>query len=170
VQDWDAAPGAISWSKLVDFLRRVKDTGEIPQDHRSHDHLNEQQLVEIDDEVRDYWRKTFEDIKREQKIKGGQKIVWGLVDGFLLYWNKVRIENRKLHITKHPGQTQEVIDQLDVCIFLRVPHDVLKKRRHERHGYHTAGMKTRALILYVTLTSFHFHLLLPIKIDVLSAT
>jgi hypothetical protein len=22
---------------------------------------------------------------------------------------------------------------------LRVPHDVLAKRRHERHGYHTAG-------------------------------
>ena len=32
-----------------------------------------------------------------------------------------------------------MIDQLDVRIFLRVPHDVLKKRRHERHGYHTAG-------------------------------
>lgn len=28
---------------------------------------------------------------------------------------------------------------MDVRIFLRVPHDVLKKRRHERHGYHTAG-------------------------------
>jgi len=24
---------------------------------------------------------------------------------------------------------------------LRVPHDVLKQRRHERHGYHTAGKK-----------------------------
>ena len=35
--------------------------------------------------------------------------------------------------------SQEVIDKLDVRIFLRVPHDVLKQRRHERHGYHTAG-------------------------------
>ena len=28
---------------------------------------------------------------------------------------------------------------LDHKFFLRVPHDVLKQRRHERHGYHTAG-------------------------------
>jgi hypothetical protein len=32
-----------------------------------------------------------------------------------------------------------VIDQLDVRIFLRTPHDVLKQRRNDRHGYHTAG-------------------------------
>jgi nicotinamide/nicotinate riboside kinase len=98
VQDWDAAPGAIAWSRFVDFLQHVKDTGEIPPDHRSHDHLNEQQLVEIDDEVRDYWKRIFEDMAREQ---GKQKIVWGLVDGFLLYWNKVRMQNRKLHIAKY---------------------------------------------------------------------
>jgi len=39
------------------------------------------------------------------------------------------------------GKSQDVVDQLDVRIMLRVPHDVLKKRRHERHGYHTAGKK-----------------------------
>lgn len=37
---------------------------------------------------------------------------------------------------------QEVIDQLDVRIFLRVPEPVLRKRRHERHGYHTAGKQS----------------------------
>lgn len=35
---------------------------------------------------------------------------------------------------------QDVIAQLDVPIMLRVPESVLKKRRTERHGYHTAGM------------------------------
>lgn len=44
--------------------------------------------------------------------------------------------------------SQEVIDKLDVKIFLRVPHDVLKLRRHERHGYHTAGER-----YYVDCTS-----------------
>jgi nicotinamide/nicotinate riboside kinase len=39
---------------------------------------------------------------------------------------------------------QQVIEQLDIPIMLRVPHDVLKQRRHERHGYHTAG--TQALL------------------------
>ncbi|KAF8230220.1 P-loop containing nucleoside triphosphate hydrolase protein [Tricholoma matsutake] len=120
VQDWDAAPGAIDWPKLVNFLRAVKETGEIPLDHRSHDHLNQQSLVEVDDEVKQELASVFQDIKRKQERQGGRKIIWGLVDGFLLYWNK------------------DVIDQLDVRIFLRVPHDVLKKRRLERHGYHTA--------------------------------
>ncbi|KAF5385768.1 hypothetical protein D9615_002339 [Tricholomella constricta] len=120
VQDWDAAPGAIVWPKLVNFLREVKKTGKIPPDHRSHDHLNEQKEIKVDDEVRDRWIEVFEGIRREREQNGQERIVWGLVDGFLLYWN------------------QEVIDQLDVRIFLRVPEEVLRKRRHERHGYHTA--------------------------------
>lgn len=121
VQDWDAAPGAIDWPRLVDFLRKVKATGEIPGDHRSHDHLNEQKDLPIPAELRDRWVNKFETLGRQRATAGDEEIVWGLVDGFLLYW--------------HP----EVIAQLDVRIYLRVPHDVLRARRHERHGYHTAG-------------------------------
>nr|GAT57771.1 fumarate reductase [Mycena chlorophos] len=113
VQDWDAAPGAIDWPRLVEFLRTVKATGEIPADHRSHDHLNEQKDVPIPPELRDQWTAVFQQRDTED-------VVWAFLDGFLLYW--------------HP----EVIEQLDVRIFLRVPHDVLRARRHERHGYHTA--------------------------------
>ncbi|KAG5350493.1 hypothetical protein C0989_010800 [Termitomyces sp. Mn162] len=119
VQDWDAAPGAILWPKLVNFLRGVKATGKIPNDHRSHDHLNEQKEIKIDDEVRDRWIEVFEAIQKQHEQQG-EKVIWGLVDGFLLYWN------------------QEVIDEIDVRVFLRVPEPVLRKRRHERHGYHTA--------------------------------
>ena len=90
VQDWDAAPGAISWPRMVSFLRRVKETGDIPPDHRSHDHLNEQKPVKVDHDVTERWRKTFEEARRELERKTGERIVWGLVDGFLLYWNKVR--------------------------------------------------------------------------------
>ncbi|KAF9467324.1 P-loop containing nucleoside triphosphate hydrolase protein [Collybia nuda] len=124
VQDWDAAPGAITWPKLIDFLRHVKETGEIPPDHRSHDHLNKQKEIKLDDSVRDRWIEVFEKIKRDKEIKDDERVVWGLVDGFILYWN------------------EEVMDQLDVRIFLRVPEEVLKKRRHERSGYHTAGKGT----------------------------
>jgi len=120
VQDWDAAPGAIVWPRLVSFLREVKETGKIPPNHQSHDHLNEQKEVKLDDQVRDHWIEVFDRIRKERETDGRDKIVWGLVDGFLLYWN------------------QDVIDQLDVRIFLRVPEEVLRKRRHERHGYHTA--------------------------------
>ncbi|KAJ7287751.1 P-loop containing nucleoside triphosphate hydrolase protein [Mycena rebaudengoi] len=120
VQDWDAAPGAIDWQRLISFLQQVKETGEIPRDHRSHDHLNEQKDLPIPTELRDKWVHVFEGLKKQRQVEEGERIVWGLVDGFLLYWSP------------------EVIEQLDVRIYLRVPHDVLRKRRHERHGYHTA--------------------------------
>ncbi|THV06701.1 P-loop containing nucleoside triphosphate hydrolase protein [Dendrothele bispora CBS 962.96] len=119
VQDWDAPAGAISWPRMIDFLRHVKETGAIPVDHRSHDHLNEQKQVPLEDLVREQWKFVFENIQKKAEARG-EKVIWGLVDGFLLYW--------------HP----QVIEQLDVRIFLRVPHDILKHRRHERHGYHTA--------------------------------
>ncbi|KAL4266552.1 P-loop containing nucleoside triphosphate hydrolase [Pleurotus pulmonarius] len=120
VQDWDSAPGAISWARMVTFLRHVKETGVIPPDHRSHDHLNEQQAVPVPDELADKWRAHFQGLQEKLESETKEKIIWGLVDGFLLYWN------------------QDVVDQLDVKFFLRVPHDALKKRRHDRHGYHTA--------------------------------
>ncbi|KAJ3511279.1 hypothetical protein NLJ89_g4196 [Agrocybe chaxingu] len=88
VQDWDAPAGAISWDRLIQFLRHVKQTGEIPPDHRSHDHLNEQKEIRVDEEVRDRWVSEFERLKKERGEKG-EKIVWGLVDGFLLYWHKI---------------------------------------------------------------------------------
>ncbi|KAF4563437.1 ribosylnicotinamide kinase [Pleurotus pulmonarius] len=120
VQDWDSAPGAISWARMDTFLRHVKETGVIPPDHRSHDHLNEQQAVPVPDELADKWRAHFQGLQEKLEAEIKEKIIWGLVDGFLLYWN------------------QDVVDQLDVKFFLRVPHDALKKRRHDRHGYHTA--------------------------------
>ncbi|KAK0486078.1 P-loop containing nucleoside triphosphate hydrolase protein [Armillaria novae-zelandiae] len=96
VQDWDAAAAS----------------GEIPGDHHSHDHLNEQKLIQVDEEIKQRWRHEFEQIK-EAKAEAGATCNLGF------------------------GH-QEVIEQLDVRIFLRVPHDVLKERRHQRHGYHTA--------------------------------
>lgn len=89
MQDWDAAPGAIDWPKLVNFLRHVKKTGEIPPDHYSHDHLNEQKLVEVDGAVIDKWKGIFEGLKKAKQVQNDERIVWGLVDGFLLYWNQV---------------------------------------------------------------------------------
>lgn len=89
VQDWDAAAGAISWDRLVGFLRHIKETGIIPPDHRSHEHLNEQKEVEVKEQVREKWINEFETIKRGKQDR--ERIIWGLVDGFLLYWNKVSI-------------------------------------------------------------------------------
>ncbi|KAE9408615.1 P-loop containing nucleoside triphosphate hydrolase protein [Gymnopus androsaceus JB14] len=120
VQDWDAPAGAIQWPRMVNFLKEIKRTGVIPPDHRSHDHLNEQKLVDLSEETKLRWSTTFQEMQQDAE-QTGDKITWGLVDGFLLYW--------------HP----DVYEQMDVRIFLRIPESVLKQRRHERHGYHTAG-------------------------------
>ncbi|KAF8348183.1 hypothetical protein F5887DRAFT_1060348 [Amanita rubescens] len=112
VQDWDNAAGAIDWPRFVTFLGQTKASGVIPSDHRSHDHLNEQKDIPVSDECRQKWTSEFD---------ACEDITWIIVDGFLLYW--------------HP----EAAEHLDTRIFLRVPHDVLKQRRHERHGYHTAA-------------------------------
>jgi len=89
VQDWDAAPGAIDWPLLISFLIHVKATGHIPPDHRSHDHLNKQTVVPVDKSLEDKWKAVFEEFEIQRRKKG-EKIVWGLVDGFLLYWHPVR--------------------------------------------------------------------------------
>ncbi|KAL4252620.1 P-loop containing nucleoside triphosphate hydrolase [Abortiporus biennis] len=119
VQDWDDPEGAIDWTRMVNSLREVKATGKIPPEHYSHDHLNEQKDIPINSETSKRWRDTFHRIEQERR-QLGEQIIWVMVDGFLLYWD------------------MDVVDTLDVRIFLRVPHDVLKQRRHERHGYHTA--------------------------------
>ena len=54
-----------------------------------------------------------------------------MVSSFVII--QLSAENRWL------DHVQDVIAELDVRIMLRVPHDILKQRRHERHGYHTAG-------------------------------
>lgn len=117
----------------------------IPPDHRSHDHLNEQKDLPLTDPVHRILRTRIQEVEDEQRKKG-IRIIWGLIDGFLLYWDKVIHYDLMADIFLADA-TQEVIDQLDVRFFLRVPHDVLKQRRHERHGYHTAGKNTIVLVL-----------------------
>ncbi|KAG8732845.1 ribosylnicotinamide kinase [Ceratobasidium sp. 428] len=119
VQDWDDAPGAIDWPRLRASLKHVKESGDLPQSHYSHDHLNEQKVVPIPQDSVERWAKRFKAISDQWSDKGFN-IIWALLDGFLLYWDS------------------EVVDQLDVKVFMRIPEGVLQKRRHERHGYHTA--------------------------------
>ena len=74
---------------MVRFLKEVKQTGRIPDDHHSHDHLNEQKDVPIPEEVRARWTQKFQELA-ERESRQGEQLVWGLVDGFLLYWHPVR--------------------------------------------------------------------------------
>ena len=90
VQDWDSPAGCIEWGRMVSFLSKVRaSSGEIPPDHYSHDHLNEQKEVPVNPDVIERWTQEFRRITDEKEKEGG-KVVWVLLDGFLLYWNRVR--------------------------------------------------------------------------------
>ncbi|KAH9044212.1 P-loop containing nucleoside triphosphate hydrolase protein [Lactarius hengduanensis] len=119
-QDWDSAPTAIAWPRLREFLRTVKRTARIPDDHSSHDHLNEQKPVQLGESLATRCKAEISRVQKEVEAASGVRVAWGIVDGFLLYWDP------------------EVVDTLDARIFIRVPYDVLKERRSVRSGYATA--------------------------------
>lgn len=73
---------------MINFLKEIKRTGVIPPDHRSHDHLNEQKEIPLSEESRRRWSDTFQEMQQDAE-RTGDKIIWGLVDGFLLYWHPV---------------------------------------------------------------------------------
>jgi nicotinamide/nicotinate riboside kinase len=88
-QDWDTAPTAIDWPRLRAFLRTVKRIARIPDDHSSHDHLNEHRPVPLSDAVAARCQAEISVAQKEIEAASGVPVVWGLVDGFLLYWDKV---------------------------------------------------------------------------------
>jgi nicotinamide/nicotinate riboside kinase len=81
----------------------MKQTGVVPAEHYSHDHLNEQRDVPVDAAITNKWRETFKKTQEEHE-SAGEKIVWVIIDGFLMYWNQVRFlsidsDNSRLHST-----------------------------------------------------------------------
>ncbi|OJA13572.1 hypothetical protein AZE42_06114 [Rhizopogon vesiculosus] len=111
-KNWDS-PSSIDWVQMVKVLQDVKCTGSIPSDHVSgHDTED----IPIDDNRAVVWRARFEDLERDCLVAANVKLIWVLVEGFKLYWN------------------QDVIRQLDMRIFLRLPEYILKERREMRDG------------------------------------
>jgi nicotinamide/nicotinate riboside kinase len=139
VQDWDDARGAIDWLRLSDMLEDVKRTGIVPA-YYSHDHLNEQKQVHLKPATSERWKAKFASIA-EKHSSQGEKVIWILLDGFLLYWYPVRTlsTNTCPQYVSYANVLQRIVAMIDVSLFLRVPHHVLRARRHERAGYHTAG-------------------------------
>jgi len=89
LQDWDDPPTCILWQEFRDTLRTIKKIGKLPAQHQSHDHLNKQVEVDVDQAVLDQAREGFKRIEDDQRLKGFE-LVWFLVDGFVLYWDQVR--------------------------------------------------------------------------------
>lgn len=87
MQDWDDPPTCVLWPAFRDALSHIKQTGAIPG-HESHDHLNKQVEVGVRSQALDEWREKFKRLY-ETELEKGVEIVWFLVDGFVLYWDKV---------------------------------------------------------------------------------
>lgn len=85
-QDWDYPPTAIEWDRFRSALLYSKKNGEPSPDVNSHDHLNAQTKVEVSESLLNTWRERFDGLRKEMK----EGVVFGLVDGFLLYWDEVR--------------------------------------------------------------------------------
>lgn len=88
LQDWDDPPTCILWSDFRDTLRTIQSTGTLPAQHQSHDHLNKQVEVDVDAGVLDTAREAFQRIEQQYR-ETGYELVWFIVDGFVLYWDKV---------------------------------------------------------------------------------
>ncbi|THU80704.1 P-loop containing nucleoside triphosphate hydrolase protein [Dendrothele bispora CBS 962.96] len=114
VADWDSAPGAIDWDRMAAFLSDLKRTGILPTDHQSYDHLNTTASVAVEDEIINNWKTRSEKLVSEHLAKHGEKVVWAIIDGFLMYWD------------------ERIISDLDVRVFIRTPEDVVKARREAR--------------------------------------
>jgi nicotinamide/nicotinate riboside kinase len=87
LQDWDDPPTCIVWSKFRSTLEHIKITGDAPEGHTSQDHLNKQVEVGVDPTIAQ-WKATFAAFSNSQ-AEVGIEIVWYIIDGFVLYWDKV---------------------------------------------------------------------------------
>lgn len=116
--DCEDAPTAVDWDRMATFLSESRMKGILPADHRSFEGLNEAKVVPVDQEVIAKWQGRSEELVSEHLERYGEKLVWVLIDGFLLYWD------------------ERIVSNLDVRVFLRVPEDIARARREDR-TYHT---------------------------------
>lgn len=68
------------------LLKHVRETGQPPGTHQSHDHLNRQTEISVDKTTAEKWRHQFQEANYNFVI----------VDGFILYWSQVSFERKEL--------------------------------------------------------------------------
>ncbi|KAJ3575353.1 hypothetical protein NP233_g1164 [Leucocoprinus birnbaumii] len=119
--DCEDAPTAVDWDRMAGVLSETRKTGRIPPGYQSLDHPNESGDVYVDEEIIRKWRRWTQKLASIHMERYGERLVWVLVEGFLLYWDA------------------RVISNLDARVFLRVPEDVARARREGRTYYTPDG-------------------------------
>ncbi|WVO15072.1 hypothetical protein L204_102716 [Cryptococcus depauperatus] len=105
LQDWDDPEYCIRWPDFRSLLRQVRETGKVG-DYTSHDHLNKENKIGVDEKVFERCKQELDDLQEEQKSQSVE-LVWVI----------------------------EAVDMLDIYIFLHVPYSLLKIRREQRQVY-----------------------------------
>jgi nicotinamide/nicotinate riboside kinase len=100
---------------MDNVLQHFRQHGVLPPHHSSHDHLNEQPSLPIDEESMVHWKEAFRSALEKAQI---DKVL--IADGFLLYYD------------------ERIRRQMDVRLFLRCKQSTLIRRRDSRGGYATA--------------------------------
>jgi len=88
VKNWDV-PSAIDWSRMAKVLQVVKCSGSIPSDHVSRDDWHDAGDIPIDADKASSWKARFEDLRKHSMVVANIRVVWVLVEGFMLYWDQV---------------------------------------------------------------------------------
>ncbi|KAG5220149.1 ribosylnicotinamide kinase [Salix suchowensis] len=110
--DWDNAPGAIDWDRMATFLSDLKRTGVVPDDHQSFDLFNTTTDVPVNSEIITSWKTRSKSLVSEYLDKHGENLVWAIVDGFLLYWDKGKARGSNVHHTWLVVRSYELIVRL----------------------------------------------------------
>jgi len=122
LQDWDC-PAAIDWDRFVHALRELKRTGRMIDGANSFEDLVQFDKGSggVDEGVVEGCRgKVARELgEGEGEASGGGEGGLALVEGFLMF-----VEER-------------VMEALDVKIFLRGRHEIVRRRREGRSGYAT---------------------------------
>jgi nicotinamide/nicotinate riboside kinase len=112
---------SIEWDRQRETLRYLREHGDFPSAHYSHDHLNAQIPVPIADALQQEWKDKFATLLEKEKAKalkeGQEELQIIIADGFLMLVDP------------------ESARQFDVRLFVREEYAELKRRREERHGY-----------------------------------
>jgi nicotinamide/nicotinate riboside kinase len=105
----------IDYKRMHTVMQHFRQHGVLPPHHSSHDHLNEQPSIPIEDSSISHWKEAFRSAMEKAQI---EKVL--IADGFLLYYD------------------EKIRSQMDVRLFLRCKQSTLIKRRESRGGYATA--------------------------------
>ncbi|RIA84253.1 P-loop containing nucleoside triphosphate hydrolase protein [Glomus cerebriforme] len=124
LENWDC-PEAIDFNSFVKVLHQLRTTGTLPSTFNSKESKNERkdiETIELNSLAKELSEKVENLLKENHgKEKDDDDDEWNflLVDGFLLYVN------------------QDIMNELDIKLFVNARYDTLKHRRETRSGYVT---------------------------------